>query len=389
MLSVMQLDPYTLRLLNFCIALIFTIALAISSKKNYSCPGAKHWFHAMLFSTVGLFFILTINVIPAKVGLICGYGLLVLAYSYLWLGFREYTRTDCVQDRYIFVLAPLTSLIVLILFESGTSAVIRSQVVSLMLAVLAAMSAKLALKNRKSSETGRLFCAVTLFVLVILLLVRILTVQQDGVSETAKNSLILMLLWSISLLGIGTSIMLITAQWLQQRLFMKASYDALTGVYNRHALSEIADTLELTSRLSSQSWSIAMIDIDHFKKVNDSFGHAVGDEVLKQVAQLLQQSIRRKDILVRYGGEEFVTILPDTSIPDAEVWAERVRRSVEAEPINIEKDNIGITISIGLASAVQPSSSVDETIKCADSALYSAKNNGRNQVCSFSTILKP
>lgn len=386
MLGVMQLDPYTLRLLNFCIGLIFTIALAISSRNNYSCPGARHWFSAMLFSTIGLFFLLTINVFSVKVSLICGYGILVLAHSYLWLGFREYTHTSCSRDRFIFVLAPLTSLIIFILFESSTSAVIRSQVVAIVLATLATMSLNLALRNRKSAETGRLFCAVTLLVLVMLLIVRILTVQQEGVTETAKNNLVLMLLWSVSLLGLGTSILLITTQWLQQRLFMKASYDALTGVYNRHALTEITETLELTSTLSSQVWSVAMIDIDHFKKVNDHFGHSLGDEVLKNVAKQLQQSIRRKDILARYGGEEFVVILPDTDLQNASVWAERVRQSIEKETISIEKSDINVTISLGLAATKKGVvSSVEETIKYADSALYSAKNSGRNQVCCYDT----
>lgn len=383
MQRIFQLDLYTLHTTNFCIALVFTIALAISLRKIYTCPGYSNWFKAMLFSTIGLFLLLMIDVLPAQIVWAGCNGLLILAYIYLWLGFREFTHTNSSNDQFILAIAPSITLLIFLLSINGTSIIFCTQLVTLVQAVLAFLSARLAIKNIRSFETGRLLCAITLFTLIFLFVIRSVILQQNTLNEAVKGSVVVMLLWTISLLGLGTSILLISTQWLQQRLLMMASYDVLTGVYNRNALADLTETIELTSKLSSKPWCIAMIDIDHFKKVNDSFGHIHGDEVLKNIANKIAQSIRRKDILVRFGGEEFIVILLDTSICEAEIWAERARELIAQQPVKIERQNVKVTISIGLASDFSSMNSVDVAIKNADTALYAAKNNGRNQVSIF------
>lgn len=380
----MLLDIYTIRLMNILIGVVLTISLSASLRNRYVCPGVRFWFCAMLFFTLGSFFILIKNMFPVWVGIWGGYGALILAYVYLWFGFRRYTKTFSQNDYFAVLLAPITCLSVGWLYKSGISFGKQLQVILFVLAVLAVMSFILTLKQRKPSESGRLLCAWTLALVVGTLVIRFITIQQQDITPyttgTDFSYIVLMLVWSLSLLGLGSSILLITAQWLQQRLFIDASQDALTGIFNRHALSELTETLALTSQQTTQTWSLAMIDIDHFKIVNDSYGHPIGDDVLKWVAMTLKQSVRHKDILARYGGEEFVVVLPDTTLAQARVWAERVRKTIAKTPFQSELHVIDITVSIGLASKVNTEDNLDDIIKQADVALYEAKHNGRNRV---------
>lgn len=384
-MSLMQLDIQTMLLMNCIIGGLLAGALFITLLDRYVCPGSSFWFGAVIFSTVGLLFLLIRSFIPLWLSSAFGNGFLVLAYIYLWLGFRRYTKTFTRQDYRLILIAPLTSLILILLIDNNEPLPLRSQVASLVMAGLAYMSIPLALKNRKPSETGRLLYALFLGVTVLGLIVRTITVQRlagnNGFLETNASSVYLMLLTCFSLLTTGFSIMLIISQWLQQRLFINATYDALTGIYNRYALTEMSDTLELTADLLSQSWSLAMIDIDHFKNVNDQYGHPVGDRVLRWVAERLKQTVRSKDILARYGGEEFVVILPGTSLKQALTWAERARHTVANESFVMEHQQINITVSIGIAETTKTAHTLDEVIKLADVALYDAKHQGRNRVC--------
>src|SRR5205814_2239089 len=124
-----------------------------------------------------------------------------------------------------------------------------------------------------------------------------------------------------------------------------------------------------------------MIDIDFFKKVNDTYGHAVGDEVLKVIARLFKDSVRSTDLVARYGGEEFAVMMPETDLADAMAFAEKIRALIEGAPIDTQAGQIKATISLGVASV--PRSKIHtakDLIVAADKALYRAKKGGRNQV---------
>jgi diguanylate cyclase (GGDEF)-like protein len=152
--------------------------------------------------------------------------------------------------------------------------------------------------------------------------------------------------------------------------------DELTGLYNRrHILSRFHEEFEKATRLG-RDLSCIIADIDHFKTVNDKYGHQAGDAVLKEVAHRISQSIRIYDILGRYGGEEFLIILPDTDIEQAWHFAERTRMQVKESPI---MDN-SITISLGVTCLQEGDQSIDNLIKRADDVLYKAKKAGRDRV---------
>lgn len=154
--------------------------------------------------------------------------------------------------------------------------------------------------------------------------------------------------------------------------------DGLTGLLNKQALSEmIAKEIHQAHRIK-RPLSLAIVDIDHFKKVNDVYGHMAGDEVLKMLAKLLKSNCRDYDITGRFGGEEFILVFPDTPLSAAAAVAERIRQETAAASFSFEKKSIQITVSIGLAQWQE--GSVEDLIHQADEKMYVSKRNGRNRV---------
>jgi len=160
----------------------------------------------------------------------------------------------------------------------------------------------------------------------------------------------------------------------------KAALDPLTQLFNRAALDAHLDRVADLAFLLSSNPCILMIDVDHFKRCNDSYGHPAGDEVLRRVADgLVRNFLRREDFVARYGGEEFVVVIPDSSLHNAEQRAERVRQSLADLEIETGKGKIQITVSIGLASLSSGDTGASWLAR-ADAALYEAKGGGRNCV---------
>jgi two-component system cell cycle response regulator len=158
--------------------------------------------------------------------------------------------------------------------------------------------------------------------------------------------------------------------------------DSLTGLYNRRYMETHVGTLVERSAARGKALSVLILDIDYFKSINDNFGHDTGDDVLREFAERLKASIRGIDLACRYGGEEFVVVMPDTDLGVATLVAERIRRRIAGEPFPIEKGARGIevTISIGIATRTGPQDNASHMLKRADEALYRAKRDGRNRV---------
>jgi two-component system cell cycle response regulator len=158
--------------------------------------------------------------------------------------------------------------------------------------------------------------------------------------------------------------------------------DPLTGLFNRRYMETHVGTLVERSAARGKSLSLLILDIDYFKSINDSFGHDAGDDVLREFAERLKASIRGIDLACRYGGEEFVVVMPDTDLGIATLVAERIRRRIAGEPFPIEQGarSIEVTISIGIAARAGPQDNASQMLKRADDALYRAKRDGRNRV---------
>jgi len=172
---------------------------------------------------------------------------------------------------------------------------------------------------------------------------------------------------------------------LNSRLERLAITDELTGLFNRrHAFCRLEEQWELFDRYG-RALSVAMIDIDHFKTINDSRGHAVGDAILRRVASILRDQTRGTDTVCRVGGEEFLVIFPSQSIEEANVCAERCRSAIAGHVFNVGGIDLRATVSIGLAARTPEMREYPELLKAADQTLYAAKKSGRNIVCQNET----
>jgi len=165
-----------------------------------------------------------------------------------------------------------------------------------------------------------------------------------------------------------------------------ATTDGLTGLFNHRVFQEKLDEVIARANRSQVRFSLALTDIDFFKKINDTYGHPTGDKVLKGLSALLKKMARETDIVARYGGEEFAIIMEGTDEKGAYVFAERIRKEVENLVFDGQEKTFGITISMGISTFFLDSKEKKELIACADQALYYAKKNGRNQVWSYQKI---
>jgi diguanylate cyclase (GGDEF)-like protein len=175
----------------------------------------------------------------------------------------------------------------------------------------------------------------------------------------------------------------IEAKRLMDSLRESTLRDAMTGLHNRRFLQEYSETLIATTQRRKSQVSILMLDLDYFKMVNDTYGHESGDTVLKALAKVLMQSVRSSDVVIRYGGEEFLIILQDTDGAGAELASEKIRAAVEALKVQLTGTVLQKTISIGIAVFPTDCDTFWQTVKYADVALYQAKETGRNRVVRF------
>jgi diguanylate cyclase (GGDEF)-like protein len=159
-----------------------------------------------------------------------------------------------------------------------------------------------------------------------------------------------------------------------------ARVDGLTGLINRRAFFSDGEQLLQQAKRYNHPLSLIMLDVDDFKKVNDTFGHAAGDDVLVSLANIIKNHVRGVDVVGRLGGEEFAIILPETILSDAVELAERLRIGIEKTSVSSGKSDVSITSSFGLSALAQDKMSLEELIKKADEYLYQAKRNGRNRV---------
>jgi len=169
----------------------------------------------------------------------------------------------------------------------------------------------------------------------------------------------------------------------EEELKFLASVDPMTKLYNRRYFIDISrEILDLANRNKTDT-SVMMLDIDKFKNINDTYGHSVGDDVIIKIASLLKKSSRESDIICRWGGEEFIILLPQTNINGAVAISQKIREKIENSTITLsENKSLKFTISIGVSQLICEDENVEMLINRADKALYEAKESGRNKVCT-------
>lgn len=201
--------------------------------------------------------------------------------------------------------------------------------------------------------------------------------EMAGDSGINVSSAFLYVLLTLSLHG--TLMVLVITRMLAD-LRRLSRRDGLTGLLNRRALEECLNDQMQRSRRSTEPFCVMMVDVDHFKNINDRFGHAVGDSALKQLAALMQKHMREVDRVGRFGGEEFVVLAPGLELVQAMVVAERLRAYIAATPLHHASGSVGLSVSIGIAQWAGEQEDVSQLLRRADEALYVAKEQGRDRV---------
>ncbi len=327
------------------------------------------------------------------------YWRIVIGSSFLTLGLSLYYRGvlafDQVRVPIKTVFLAVSSLVVINIFiavvlNDEYTLVVFNTIVCV---ALSSLCAKELLNNQKMHQaeigaraTGYMF--LLFIMLTVFRLMSIINQQNNPLDQLQSWSLneVTFIGCMFSIIVITFGLILMVYERMSHQLSFAAGHDWLTGVMNRGNLERTAARLQARSTREKQHYSILLMDLDYFKKINDQYGHLVGDEVLKKFTKVVQGCIRESDVMGRYGGEEFCVLLPKASESEALLLAERIRVSFEQKAMVLHSKQIKCTVSIGVSDSKISNANFANVFAAADTALYEAKKNGRNQVVCYSAL---
>jgi diguanylate cyclase (GGDEF)-like protein len=203
----------------------------------------------------------------------------------------------------------------------------------------------------------------------------------EDIPQTNMVQSVTMLLIPIAQVSIGFGLIVMVAHRYAHKLNRLSMLDSLTGAFNRVGMERLAPRTLNRARQSGRNVCVAMVDADHFKAINDQYGHPAGDVVLQHLVSTLVVQLRPSDLVIRYGGEEFLLVLDGLNLPEANQVAERLRQTVAASRVEVASASLRYHISIGISCSDSSDFDLKKLIEAADSALYRAKQQGRNRVC--------
>jgi diguanylate cyclase (GGDEF)-like protein len=381
----MYLHVPTILLLTVLVALLTGVLLLFSWTQNRSHRSLAWWGIANLFGGAGAALLAGRGRIPDLLSIDAANTILFIGYGAMLCAARQFVgwRTDL---RFLFGGA-LLWLIVCQLPAFHASPAARICFVSVTIAIHSWVVAYILIKGQTERLASRFPAATWACVHGVLCLIRI-PICLLGAPMNEPNLISHPL---IGLFAVEAMIQLIAMSFLQigmekerAELHQKlaAQTDELTGAANRRSILQGADTLLATCRDRNVRAAVLLLDLDHFKSVNDRFGHAVGDNVLKATARTLSEALRKGDLFGRVGGEEFACCLPNTSAREAFAVAERIRGAISELCLAYSSGAVSVTASIGIASTDRDGYDFPQLMKAADAALYEAKAAGRDRVAN-------
>ncbi|MFU8790117.1 MAG: GGDEF domain-containing protein [Methylobacter sp.] len=234
--------------------------------------------------------------------------------------------------------------------------------------------------------TGAAFAVIATLLLVRVLMIFITPADSYSIYAHTPLNLTFFFVGNIAQLCITFGFVLMLNYRLSTDLQKLALTDALTGALNRRSLEQEAARLLARCTRTGDTLAVMMLDIDHFKSVNDNYGHQIGDEILRRLAAVAQQGIRSDDYFARYGGEEFCIMLPSTAEKEAWTIADRLRQNYGALMMEFDGEIVRSTVSIGIADSIRIGLDFNALIAAADQAMYQAKQQGRNRVVMYSEL---
>lgn len=379
----MNFDIKTLLVAVALATMLSAVARILLWRTHPGMPGLGHWAGASVLGTGALLMIAMRNIVPEWLALSLAQLLIAVCFILTWDGFRRFVgRTPLSQPT-------LTVLIVFVIGLIVTSHVLQSLTLrassnALWITLFSAMVARELLSAARPREIAMRVSGWLYAISAVLFLARGFAVAANDTIVDPWNpdglAALPLFWWLCFTMGATLGMVLMASERLQRELDHQASRDPLTGALNRRALSMFAEKELARSRRNGQPLSVLMMDLDHFKAINDHLGHRGGDEILCRFVSASHRVLRTEDVFCRLGGEEFLALLPGIASEQALLVAERIRSAYRSEMENITALSLPFvaTVSIGI-SQFRPEEEIDDVIHRADAALYQAKANGRNR----------
>jgi diguanylate cyclase (GGDEF)-like protein len=311
-----------------------------------------------------------------------GNGFILAGNAVLWLGLRRFFHRPT-PPAWLFVVVVLAYTAAFALVDAlhvmgGDGRVVLT---SSCLGVVTGMSASELLRRHDDGRATRRFMGGVLAVLSSMLLARAALWLVVGASGAGAYDKVFHYLISLFVVALVIGAVMLTTQRLQVELARQAAIDPLTGIFNRRAFFEAARTTVARAARAKSPLTVLILDLDHFKRVNDTHGHAGGDAVLRHVSDVMRATLRAQDVVARFGGEEFVALLPDTAEEAGAEVAERLRRAIAAGAANSQVGVVTASIGVsGLDVTANSAPDLERALQRADRALYAAKSAGRDRV---------
>lgn len=379
-----MLSQPTLLLVQVCFTLLITLLLTSVAMSEDASSEQRLWAAGNVLPCLGLAIGAT-ETLPVWIHGALSYGLMAAGLALVLKGLRRFCGSD-LSNRYVGLITVAGTVLPGYFAVVEPSLNYRLVVTGLFFGVFNVYCA-LTLWLYLRDETRRVMWA-SLFGFLglgIALLVRggYVLLFAGAMDSASRSDLVI----SLTLLAIpiaqvcaGFGLMVMVAHRYAIKLNRISLLDSLTGAYNRSALDRLAVRLLNRARQSGRSVCVAMVDADHFKQINDTHGHPAGDQVLQHLVGILGAQLRPGDLIVRYGGEEFMLLLDGLNLQAASHVAERLRQTVETTPVALDETSLTYRVSIGISCSDTLGYDIKKLIESADSALYRAKDEGRNRV---------
>ncbi|MES2546517.1 MAG: GGDEF domain-containing protein [Pseudomonadota bacterium] len=387
-----KFDLKTIIFMSMLLTFMLSMLLAITRSHHKEIRGPGYWAVGNLVVGLGMVLVLIQLDMPNLLFLpgvaVIGTGLSL--YLNGIQAFNGNSPNHRIPIGIFFLLAAIDGYFILVHYDIRIAVVLGALVFAGIYLVCARITF-----SRDEGIIGNLFWIASSLFLIMALLMVIRAFAAARVDVSVFNSFATwpvnaytFMLGAVSQFFISSVFVLMLSYRLNQNLESIATIDSLTGVINRRGLEDAALKMQGICKRINLSMAVLVIDMDHFKKVNDKHGHLFGDDVLRSLTKVIADVLRSGDVLGRYGGEEFCVFLPNTSEKDATGLAERIRLSVEQSLYEVNQKAIKGTVSIGVADSVRAGYDFKGLVAAADSALYVAKNKGRNRVVSYTDITR-
>lgn len=381
----MLLDIHTLLVAVALVTAFCAGARFLLWRMHLSIPGLGRWALAGGTTVITFALIFSYGTFHWQLSLSIAQLFIIIALVLSWDGFRRFLDKPPLTPLVLVGIAGI-GLIWVVIAQAYYSIEVKAASNAAIVAVLSVLIARdLLISPKQNTPAVRITgCVYAINAAIFLLRAIVAHKNPEIVDPVNPNGVAaFMLLWLLcSIIAITLGMVLMTAERLQADLNNQANHDPLTGALNRRSCDLLYDKAIAHARRHQLPLSVLMMDLDEFKKVNDSLGHDLGDKVLCRFVAVAQKILREDDMFCRFGGEEFVALLPNTSAEAALVAANRLRNAFEINSALIETKKthqpFALTVSIGIAE-LQPDEVFESLLRRADSALYRAKDNGRNR----------